>query len=493
MRTRSLPLSAVAVVLGTLCCTGVAGATFSAASRTRSPLPVPHWTKISSDVGLGYASAGLFRTPDGRLHVIWPDDVNNSYSLHYSTVGPDSKLIASGTVVNHWGSMTQFPQLIPGPHRELRVIFNGANGKRESPYNDGTVYAATSSATGMAWTLLAGSLSHTQFVPLTDDAATAETNGQPIAAWASGASLSYHVGLDHSIPAKSPDKQIPVGPDGAVIEPTLVTDPSGTVWGAWFNSSGTSTMGYWADPILTGKSALKKAPGSGGKHLNNSQPLQPVALAAHRGGGNYLAYCLPTTTISCNHVALWRVGAAAAAIVPSSGGGQSGKVAIAAGPGGHMWVAWFDYHSNVIHVVRTNAAVTRFGEVETVHPPAHFSSFYGLQAESSSGPLDLVALVQSTSPGSSAAFFDIELLPPLQIGASKTSVSSTKRTTISFKVADVGDPVAGATVSFLGKVEKTTAHGVVQFTIPKGTRTGKREAVASRAGYTSARITIRVT
>lgn len=288
MRSRSV-LPSLAGLLGALVCTGIASAAVSqASSGPRASLALsPHWTKISRDVGLGFASAGLLRTSDGRLHVIWPDDVANKYSLHYSTVG-GNKLLATGTVVNSWAAMTSFPRLVPAPHGtgkpDLRVIFDGANGHIGSPYNLNTVYAATSSFSGTSWSLDPGSLSHSQLVPLTDDAATAEANGQPIAAWSSQRSVSYHVGIDPNTPAKTADTTIPVGADGAVIDPTLETDSSGRVWGAWFNSSFTSTMGYWADPILTGKSAMKKAPGSGGTNLNNANRSSRLRSRLGRAG-----------------------------------------------------------------------------------------------------------------------------------------------------------------------------------------------------------------
>lgn len=49
------------------------------------------------------------RTADGRLHVVWPSADPGSYSLHYSTVGPSAKLLATGTILSHWGAIDQFP------------------------------------------------------------------------------------------------------------------------------------------------------------------------------------------------------------------------------------------------------------------------------------------------------------------------------------------------------------------------------------------------
>jgi len=382
------------------------GAAVAAMASQRSPAgPAalsPHWIKISSDAGFGGAAAGLLRTPDGRLHVLWPADNSGDHSLHYSTVSASGKLLAGGVILSHWSGIDQYPSLVPDG-TGMRAIFDGENGKSGSPYNIGSFYSATAGASGTTWTLAPGSLSHDN-PPLTDNTATAAPNGNPVTAWSEVGALAYHVGIDPHVPATTPDVKISVGAHGGVLNPTLLTS-QGVVWGAWFNSSGTATMGYWVDKIFTGVSGMRKAPGSGGKGLNNSQPLQPVALTARVGGGIYVAYCVPTKILTCGHVALWRDGAAKAMQVPGSAGVQDGRVALAAAPGGHLWVLWFDYHSNLIHAVKTNAAATGFGKVLTLRPPTHLAAFDGLQANASRGPLSIVALALQTGTGSSPAYF----------------------------------------------------------------------------------------
>lgn len=362
----------------------------------------PHWTKISSNAGFSGAAAGLLRTADGRLHVIWPADNNGDHSLHYSTVSARGKLLASGMILSHWAGLDQYPSLVPDRHG-MRAIFDGENGKSGNPYNIGSFYSATAGPSGATWKLAPGSLSHDN-PPITDNAATSTSGGEPVTAWSEVSSLAYHTGIDPHIPAMAPDVKISAGPRGGVLDPTLLTS-QGTVWGAWFNSSGTATMGYWAGKILSGAKAIRKAPGSGGKGLNNSQPLQPVALAARIGGGIYLAYCVPTKILTCAHVALWRAGATKAIQVPGSAGPQNSKVALAAAPGGHLWVLWYDYHSNLIHAVQTNAAATGFGKVRIVTPPKRLSAFDGLQVNASRGPLCILALAMQTGTNTSPAYF----------------------------------------------------------------------------------------
>ena len=77
-----------------------AAALVPGAAQAATPAGAPHtaatakWTKISTDTGLGIASAGLFRTPDAKLHVAWARHDASTYSLHYSTVGGQAKLLS---------------------------------------------------------------------------------------------------------------------------------------------------------------------------------------------------------------------------------------------------------------------------------------------------------------------------------------------------------------------------------------------------------------
>ena len=238
------------------------------------------------------------------------------------------------------------------------------------------------------------------------------------------------------------------------------------------------------DKITPTQVAKTEAPGSGSPSLANNQPLQSVAFAAGAKGGGYLAYCVPTTTITCAHIALWKVGAATATTVPGSSSQHSAHVAIAAAPGGHLWVLWYDTSQNKIHVIRSNAAVTKFGPGQTIAAPPKTSELDGLQAEGSQGPLDVVALVLPTTAGSTPSYWDIQLLPKLTLTGSPATVAPGK--VVTFTVTDVGDPVAGAKVTFLGKNATTNSSGVATITVPTGTAAGSYTATAAETGYTAA-------
>jgi hypothetical protein len=473
---------------------GVGVALPGTAQAAPAHIAATKWTKISTDTELGIASAGLFRTPDGKLHVAWARHDASSYSLHYSTVGGKAKLLATGTILQKWTGVSFYPRLVAGPGSGLRLVFTGGNGVAGSPYNLGAMYSATAAAAGTKWTLAPGSMSQSTLVPATGTSATTQSDGTPVATWPGGSGVTYHVGLDAKTPAAKPDQTVPVTEGGGdVVGTTAVRSSDGGVWVAWFTESFASDQGYWAAKLLPSQAAKVKAPGSGGTGLANNQPFQPVAFAARAGGGEYLAYCVPSKTIECAHIALWKVGASKAAVVPGSASQHAVHVAIAAAPGGHLWVQWYDTSQNKIHVVRTNAAVSRFGPVQTLAAPPSTSELDGLQAEGSQGPLDVVALVLQTSAQSTPAYWDTQLLPKLSLTGSPSSVSHKKATTVTFTATDVGDPVPGATVSFLGKTAKTNSKGVAQITVPKGTATGKHTATVTKPDYTSATFTVKVT
>lgn len=480
-----LLISAALTVAGT----SVAGAQAAPAHAAKS---ATRWTRISKNTRIGIASPGLFRTADGRLHVVWASqDGGNSFSLHYSTVGGRAKLLASGVIVKNWFGVSFYPRLVPGPKGGMRLIFTGANGIGGSPFNLNAMYIADSNSAGKSWTLVNGSLSQSKLVPLTDTAAITEPNGTPVAAWGVVTALAYHVGIDHNTPAVSPDQKLGIGAAGELGAPTLIRTKSGTILAGWFNTEFDVKQGYWAAQIWPTRGTKIKAPGSGGHNQANGEPRQPVALVARQGGGNYFAYCVPTQPRNCGHIALWRVGAAKARTVPDSSSGNATFVAMSAARGGHLWIAWFDTGTNKVSVVRTNASATGFGQVRTFTAPSSLLQFDGLSAEGSNGSLDLIAL--ATQNNETPAYFVTQVNPALRIRASKSRVSNTQSTTITFTVVDSGDGVAGAKVTFLGHAAKTNSKGVVKFTVKKGTAKGKHTAVATKTGYDSATFTVTVT
>jgi len=179
--------------------------------------------------------------------------------------------------------------------------------------------------------------------------------------------------------------------------------------------------------------------------------------------------------------------------VTGSSTGGAGRVALAAGPGGRLTVAWFDFGQNKIHVVRTNTAATQFGGVRTVSPPPQTVIFNGLQVEASSGRQDLIANATSTKPPNPVQFWQTQVLANLKLTVKPASFSHRRATSVTFTVTDAGDPVPSAHVSCIGKSGMTNAKGQIKITFPRGTATGKHTCSASKANYGPGTATLTVT
>lgn len=453
------------------------------------------WTKFSTNTADPAGSPGLFRTADGKLHVVWyvhnPNTGKNSYQ--YATFAAHGALLNKGNVapVTGWSALSKYPRLVAFPGVGIRLVFAGGTGTGGN-YDQGTAYSAKASAAGTSWSLVPGSLSHSKLVSLTDNSAATKSDGTPVASWQQG-NLLYHVGQDTSnTPATAPDGTVNVVTGGVATGTQLARAKDGSIWVAWFTAN-ESDQGYWVDQIQPTQVAKHKAPGSGALSLANNQPFGSVAFTARAGGGLYLAYCVATKAVPCDHVALWKVGATKAKTVPGSGTHNARYVAISSAPGGHLWISWFDSGANKVRVVRTNAAVNAFSKVRSLGLPAKSALFDSLRTEGSRGRLDLVAGVQSSASGLPVFLWHNQQLPALKLTGSPATVSHTKATTVTFRVTDVGDPVAGATVKFLTKSAKTNGSGVAKITVPRGTSVGKHAATATKANFTVARFVVKVT
>jgi hypothetical protein len=236
-----------------------------------------------------------------------------------------------------------------------------------------------------------------------------------------------------------------------------------------------------------------EAPGSGATALKNNQPLEPVALTARVGGGVFMAYCTTSSSQQCAHVDLWKVGSSKPKVVPGSRNVSGARVALAASSNGRLWIAWYDGGKNVVHAVRTNTTGTSFGAVRTIKPPAHTNFLNSIQAQGSSGRLDVIANDGLATSGNPIGLFHTQVLPGMSLKAQPSKFSHTKATAVTFTVTDAGQAVAGANVSCIGKKGKTGQTGKVKITYPKGAATGKHVCTASKSGYNPGKATIRVT
>ncbi|HEY1522605.1 MAG TPA: hypothetical protein VGF70_06295 [Solirubrobacteraceae bacterium] len=447
------------------------------------------WTKLAQVDTLG-DTFGMLRTGNGVLHLVWLKKraSNNKQSYGTSSISLGGKLLATGTALANWDSLAPDPRLVRDG-KGLRLIFEGSTGN-SGCFFDGTIFTETS-ASGSSWSLVHGSMSlHTAGVG--NLAATTESDGTtPVAAFAGG--HFFHVGVDPNCPAASPDGTItPTPPTDTQSFPAMATDArDGSVWVAWFQTF--TKQGFWVERILPTQGAPMEAPGSVGTALKNNQPLEPVALTARAGGGIYMAYCASSASQPCAHIDLWKVGAKTARVVPGSKNTTSARLALAASPQGRVAVAWFDAAKEVIHMVRTNMIATAFGAVQTIKAPAATSGFNDIQADGSSGRVDVVITDQLSTTGIPIDLFHTQILPGLTLRAKPKKFSHRAKGRVTFTVTDAGDPLAGVAVSCLGKKGSTAANGQVKLAFPKGTATGKHVCSAGKSGYHGGKVTIKVT
>jgi hypothetical protein len=216
-------------------------------------------------------------------------------------------------------------------------------------------------------------------------------------------------------------------------------------------------------------------------------------MVARAGGGVYMAYCVTSSSQPCAHIDLWKIGSAKAKVVPGSGNVTNARVALAATPQGRISVAWYDQAKNVIHAVRTNMSATAFGVVGTIKPPPNTSTLLSIQAQGSSGRLDVVVTDELSLAGAPIGLFHTQILPGLSLKATPHSFSHRKSAKVTFTVTDAGQPLAAVNVTCLGKKGTTAANGQVKLAFPKGTPTGKHVCAAGKSGYHGGKATIKVT
>ena len=451
------------------------------------------WTKLpTTGKPDGFDEPGLLRTPDGKLHVVWKVHIGtNAENMRWATISQAGKTLASGKVLpTNWNTIDVLPRLVPFGARGVRVVFKGGQDTNPSNFfSVGEVYTSTS-PDGQHWTLQHVSMS--QHTVLNGGfAAATENNGTPVAAFGLNNTLYFHEGTDPNSPASSADGVVTAQSAFGRGNEALATDKNGSVWLAWFRWTDTATEGLWVEQILPSQGSPQKVPNSGVGPAD-SAPRQQVAFVARKGGGLFVAYCVPTSAKRCSQIDLWRVGSAKPKVVPDSKSGTPDVVAAASGPQGRISVAWFDFAKNVIHAERTNTTGTAFGPLRTAKAPPKTFIFNHLEAEGSSGRLDLVANILSTVAGNPIQLWHTQILPGLSLKASPHMFSHTGAT-VTFTVTDAGQPLANAGVSCLGHRGKTNANGKVTIHFPSGTPRGNAVATASKGGYNSAKITVKVT
>jgi len=502
MRTRGFPAALVVATASTLVLLApvapVHGAVAGHAREATTVRPFRPtrggpgtWTKLGK-VDSGFDYPGVFRTSDGKLHVVWRKRLqDNNLEFDYTTVALNGVTLNTGSALSDWETLEDDPVLVHDGNG-MRLLFKGGIDTGGGFFSRAAVYTLTSSTAGTSWQLPQESVMK-QTTLNGGFAGTAEQDDTPVAVASLNNTVYFLEGTDPNAPASAPDGTVSLS-SGDYFNQSATTASDDSVWIGYFRafSNPQSLDGYYVQQILPSKGQPMKAPAS---HINDkdNEPRQAVAIAARNQGGVYLAYCAPSQTKTCAHVDLWKVGASSPMVVPGTSSGTITRVALADGLAGRISVVTMDPTKETVNAVRTNTNATSFGPVRTIKLPPGQINFNTLEAEGTFGRLDVLANLTTSASPNPIFVWHTQILAGLTLTASPTKFSHVGSHTVTFTVKDAGQPLQGAKVTCIGKSGTTTSSGQVKLTYPNGTAQGKHVCTASHTDYNPGKTTLTVT
>lgn len=357
-RHRVLHLAFVAASLSVLLA-GVASTQAVAGPRTPAGVRPGKWLPLGPSQN---APAAVWRAPDKRDWVVW-SPANGKYAL--AIIAPGGGFaVKPKTIISGWSGVSFTPTLLARSHGPLLVFSGQGPGPQ---FSQGCVVGALPASP--RWAMQPWTLSQScTFANAGYGDAAENRSGQLSAAWAGGLGVEYRLGIS-AFPATTHDQQISVG----LAHATAVAEANnsfgnGHTWAAFYRffSKHPSQDGVYVKD-LTANGKVLKAPGSGTNTVTNGPLITAIAATTH--GGVYLAYC--SNTVTCKTNLLWKVGAKKPIRIPLSGAGK--RLAMSQGPGGRLWLAWYNVQRNRVYVVQTNKADNRFGRVKSYPAPCFAS------------------------------------------------------------------------------------------------------------------------
>jgi hypothetical protein len=455
------------------------------------------WTELSANLPSPQGNTpSVVQRPDGRGWVLWYSKAkgNNLLSTYYfatltpygAVTGPPQSVFGS----DYWGELNWQPTLVVGDEQEPIVIFQGGRSlKKGDVYGDGCVVSAE--GPNVPWILSPFSLTNPCGSVGPGGAAEMKGEDEFSAEQGSGSQIHY---LLHQEPGVPPSPKLPPSSSFALPCPcgsrasAEVADLAGNgdAYVAWAQVNVKGEYGLYVKDLST-NGPIMKAPGSGERSANVFPPVfsDLAFTSTNTHSGVFLAYCSNTT--ACN-VLLWRAGTPSAMATPAVGINGNADMAISAGPGGRLWLAWWDVNKAgdlFISIARTNEADNRFGPV-TTYPTSCWSypPLIGLGG-GSWGRLDVAMQCVVAHPKIEAEDFVTQAIVPVQVSPTTTSFENLKAHSVTFTVTDVGDPVPGATVAIPGKGLKATtgATGTATLTFPAGIAAGHYSVVVTGPNY----------
>jgi hypothetical protein len=434
-----------------------------------------HWEKLGADVGSSLYLPGVLRAANGTLHVVWEKTVgsNKQQYVHVAL----SKNGASGTATNvlgtTWSTLHEDPKLVRNGSG-IRLLFSGLDGSLDSGY----FYQATST-NGSSWSAPAKTAQWGSAYGAYGVGADAFANGTPIVGGVLNSDAYWHVGTS----AAAADGHFNVA-GASMLDANLAVDRgTDAAWMTWYDQN---KGGVWARQIAPTLGATAKAPSSTAGGGNSLEPGQQLSLAARPGGGTYTVYC--STYPFCKTAKLWKLGTTKTVTINVTD--NTDRMTLGVGSGGRIWLLTHDGGTDLLYVTRSNKAVTRFGPVKKIKPPAKTSSVYRMAIEGSAGRGDIVADVGTTTGVDN--IWHTQVIPGLTMTPSTKKWSGNSPKKVTFTVKDAGDAVSGAKVRAGARSCTTAGNGSCAITFPK-LPPQKITATATAAGYAKAKVKLTIT
>jgi hypothetical protein len=415
---------------------------------------------------------GVARTADGSLHVAWREGFN---AVRARTISAAGALGAASTVVAGW-DLGADPTLIASAG--VRAFFAGVT--PVEGLNTSTAPAASS-----AWSAPA-LVDDREFARGRTAGAAVLPSGVPLLTWYSAGDIVVRSGVTPGAPLYT------LTAGGSNTRPNVAADAAGNALVAWCEFTG-GTRGVFVQRVGANGAPAGGAVKLPGSTTNDATGIPQAAcvlestvsrrepIVARAGGGFFVAGTSGYPAL--NRVLVWRLDASGAVsgsiVVATSTTSGFSEPAVAAAPDGRVWAAWLESAGGGRRIVarRSNLAGTVFGAPVRAMPPGGLvTGTVNLDAQRDR--VDVLAIAQSTSGEKSVQH--TQLLPGLTI-VRTSLVRRRGSASVTFRVLDAGDPVAGARVRAAGRSGVTNARGSVTLVVRRG-----GTATATRAGYVAA-------
>jgi hypothetical protein len=435
------------------------------------------------------------RTADGTLWVVFVRPNGVLEDLVVRPVLPNGTLGAEIVVQAGWGGLSM-PAIVLLPDGQLRVFFSGIRAAFTGDPFDGLTYATSSG--GAAWVLAGGTIDYRadgSSAWAGDVSAALLPSGTAFQTWWGSSGVWVHRDYAGAAGTQFEYSNGQLG-GGFGYYSDLAADADGTVWLAWA-ANVTGKQGVWAQQVNAGSGAPVgspvKLPASstaydGRDEFDMMLTRVPLAVrAATAGGGVYAAY--PTGYPTPTKVRLWRLGAVTGKVV-AAGAGAKRQVAVAADPGGRIWVVWCQASVGgraTIRARRSDPNAKAFGATVTVPAPKGKDTVYHLAASAQTGRLDVFAHL-----GPQEATWHTQLLAALTVSVSPAKLKTGTKATVVVAVRDAGQPLAGATVKLGGKSAKTDPSGKAKLALGPFAAAKTVKGTVKMPGYAAAQVSVTV-